>query len=84
MVESLVNEWATHSDDVRVWIGVLDELGADSSSQKELFILATAGPEKRVAAGMIIHKVMKKSAFGDICNASAFISSSVKGAWHQR
>ena len=37
MVESLVNEWATHSDDVRVWIGVLDELGADSSSQKMLF-----------------------------------------------
>ncbi len=83
-VESRLAAWATLSDDVRVWANVLDELGADPKSQKELFNLATAGPEHRAAAGNIIHKVLKKDAYGDIGNVSAFISSSVKVAWHGR
>ena len=83
-VESRLAAWATHSDDVCVWANVLDELGADPKSQKELFSLAVAGPEYRAAAGSIIHKVLKKSAYGEIGDVSAFIASSVKVAWHGR
>ena len=84
MVDSRLAAWVTHSDDVRVWANVLDELGADPKSQKELFNLATSGPEYRTAAGSIIHKVLKKSDYGEIGNVSAFIASSVKMAWHGR
>ncbi len=83
-VESRLAAWATHSDDVCVWANVLDELGADPKSQKELFSLAVAGPEYRAAAGSIIHKVLRKSAYGEIGDVSAFIASSVKVAWHGR
>ena len=83
-VESRLDEWATRSEDARAWANVLDELGADSGSQKELFNLATSGPHYRVAAGSIIHRVLKKSAYGDIGSVSAFIASSVKMAWHHR
>ena len=83
-VRSRLEQWETHEEDVHVWANVLDELGADKHAKKELFNLATAGPQHRVAAGMIIHKVLKKSAYGDLDNVSAFIASSVKGAWHQR
>ena len=83
-VESRDETWVTHSEDPNVWASVLDELGADVGSQQELFNLATAGPSYRVAAGSIIHKVMKKSAYGELGNVSAFIAASVKMAWHKR
>ena len=77
-------EFATFDQDPRQWHDFLKSRGADEGAMAQLFALAQTswGYDE---AMKIMHKMLKKESGGQnysVRNVSAFICSSVKGAWN--
>jgi hypothetical protein len=70
-----LEKWMTFDRDLHVWVEVLEDMGADTASMQELFLLAQRDYD---AANDVLSKLLKFQTTGHgIGNPSAWLHSAV-------